>query len=94
LRALGSGTASQVLNLGTGRGYSVREVLLAVETAVGRKVPHANAPRRAGDPAEVVADARRAAAVLGWTARESDLATIVTTAAQWHARHRAAAHTG
>jgi len=89
LAALGSGTPSQVLNLGTGRGYSVREVLQAVGTAVGREVPHANAPRRAGDPAEVVADARRAAAVLGWSPRESDLATIVATAARWHARHTA-----
>lgn len=94
LGALGSGTPSQVLNLGTGRGYSVREVLMAVETAVGRKVPHANGPRRAGDPAEVVADARRAATVLGWSARESDLSTIVGTAARWHARHAARAQTG
>jgi UDP-arabinose 4-epimerase len=93
LAALGSGTPSQVLNLGTGHGYSVREVLEAVEVALGRKVPHANAPRRAGDPAEVVADARRAAAVLDWSARQSDLATIVATAARWHARHAAPAHT-
>jgi UDP-arabinose 4-epimerase len=88
LKALRSGTPSQVLNLGTGRGYSVREVLQAVEAAVGRRVPHSNAPRRAGDPAEVVADARLAESVLDWSARESDLATIVATAARWHARHK------
>jgi UDP-glucose-4-epimerase GalE len=92
LNALGNGTPSQVLNLGTGRGYSVREVLQAVELAVGRKVPHSDAPRRPGDPAEVVADARRAESVLDWSARESDLATIVATAARWHAKHKGSAH--
>ncbi len=94
LEALNSGVDSQVLNLGTGRGYSVREVLVAVETALGRKVPHTIAPRRAGDPAEVVADARRAAAVLGWTAQESHLDTIVATAAQWHIKHAGSADAG
>ncbi len=92
LKALRNGTPSQVLNLGTGRGYSVREVLQAVEAATGRKVPHINAPRRAGDPAEVVADARRAESVLGWSARESALASIVETAARWHARHKHSPH--
>lgn len=88
LGALNGGTASQVLNLGTGRGYSVREVLTAVGTALGHEVPHTIAPRRAGDPAEVVADARRAAEVLGWSAQESALETIVSTAARWHAKHK------
>lgn len=84
LRALDSGAASQVLNLGTGRGYSVREVLGAVASALGRKVPHVITARRDGDPGEVVADARRAHAVLGWSAQESSLEHIVTTAARWH----------
>jgi UDP-arabinose 4-epimerase len=87
LAALGRGVPSQVLNLGTGRGYSVRAVLNAVEVALGRKVPHVIAPRRAGDPAEVVADARLAASALGWMARESELSVIVDTAARWHASH-------
>jgi UDP-glucose-4-epimerase GalE len=88
LNALKSGTPSQVLNLGTGRGYSVREVLTTVWKVLGREVPHKVAPRRSGDPAEVVADARRAKEVLGWTAKESSLDSIVTTAARWHAKHR------
>jgi len=88
LNALKSGTPSQALNLGTGRGYSVREVLTTVAQALGRDVPHKLAPRRAGDPAEVVADARRAKEVLGWSAKESTLESIVTTAARWHAKHR------
>jgi UDP-glucose 4-epimerase len=89
LAALDRGVPSQVLNLGTGRGYSVREVLAAVEAVLGDKVPHTIAPRRAGDPAEVVADARRAAALLGWSAHESAIETIVSTAARWHAKHKA-----
>jgi UDP-glucose-4-epimerase GalE len=89
LGALKRGAASQALNLGTGRGYSVREVLTAVEQTLGRKVPHSLAPRRDGDPAKVVADPRRAAEVLGWSAQESTIEAIVTTAARWHAKHRA-----
>jgi UDP-glucose-4-epimerase GalE len=94
LRALREGAPSQVLNLGTGRGYSVREVLATVGTVLGRAVPHVLAPRREGDPAEVIADARRAASVLGWTARQSALETIVATAASWHARHAGQAVAG
>jgi UDP-arabinose 4-epimerase len=86
LAALDAGADSQVLNLGTGRGYSVREVLATVAATIGRDVPHAMGPRRAGDPAEVVADPRRAHAVLGWEARESSLRSIVETAARWHER--------
>ena len=93
LRALQKGVESQVLNLGTGRGYSVREVLNTVGSVLGRKVPHVLAPRREGDPAEVIADPRRAATVLGWTAQESALESIVATAARWHARHEKLAAT-
>lgn len=90
LAALAKGNASQVVNLGTGRGYSVLEVLRAVESVTGRPAPHRIAARRLGDPGEVVADASRAAAVLGWKAQHSHLQTIVETAARWHA---AATHT-
>jgi UDP-arabinose 4-epimerase len=88
LSALDRGVPSQVLNLGTGRGYSVREVIAAVQNALGEKVPHTLAPRRAGDPAEVVADPRRAAELLGWSAQESSIESIVSTAARWHAKHK------
>lgn len=87
LQALRDETPFQVLNLGTGRGYSVREVLVAVEAAMGRRVPRSIQPRRAGDPAEVIADPRRAQSVLGWSARQSTLEEIVTTAARWHVKH-------
>jgi len=86
LVTLGTSADSQILNLGTGRGYSVFEVLRAVEAVVGKPVPHRIVPRRPGDPEKVVADARRANAVLDWEARESALGQIVATAARWHQR--------
>ena len=87
LRYLEAGGDSAVFNLGTGRGHSVREVIAAAEHASGRAVPRREAPRRAGDPPELVADPSLAAATLGWRSQHSDLATIVGTALRWHERH-------
>jgi UDP-glucose-4-epimerase GalE len=84
LRQLEAGN-SVLLNLGTGRGYSVREVIAAVQTATGRTVPARETPRRAGDPAVLVAAAGRAATVLGWQPKCSELKEIVRTAFDWHA---------
>ena len=84
LDRLGSGTASQAINLGTGRGHSVREVIDTVTHVSGRTAPFEVAPRRAGDPPELVADPARARAVLEWTPRYADLSTIVSHAWQWH----------
>jgi UDP-arabinose 4-epimerase len=77
---------STAVNLGTGRGHSVREVIAAVERATGRRVPRREMPRRAGDPAVLIADPSRAAAVLDWHPRLSDLDTIIGTALAWHTR--------
>lgn len=82
---------SVACNLGTGRGHSVREVICEVERLTRRPVPTRDAQRRAGDPPMLVASAERAARVLGWQARHSDLATMVRTAYRWH-RGRAALH--
>lgn len=86
LMALSAGADSQVINLGTGRGYSVLEVMRTVEKVTGKPVPYRISPRREGDPARVVADPRRAFSVLDWKARESSLEQIVATAARWHGR--------
>lgn len=86
LQHLNTGGATAALNLGTGRGHSVRKVLSAVERLSGRKVPVRHASRRAGDPPELVADARRAAELLDWRAAHSDLDTIVDTALRWDRR--------
>lgn len=80
LRAGGSSTA---LNLGTGKGHSVKEVITTIEHATGQNVPTIVAARRAGDPPSLVADPRRAATILGWKAERS-LQQIVETAYQWH----------
>jgi UDP-glucose 4-epimerase len=68
LRHLFDGGASLTLNLGTGRGYSVLEVLRAYAAASGRELPHRVVPRRPGDVAACYADATRAGQVLGWQA--------------------------
>ena len=86
VRALGllaAGGGSVSLNLGTGRGHSVREVIASVERVVGRKVRTIEAPRRAGDPAMLVAAAQLARTVLKWQPRRSDLDDIVRSAWQW-----------
>jgi UDP-glucose-4-epimerase GalE len=75
---------SAAMNLGTGAGYSVREVIAAAQAVSGRRVPQREAPRRAGDPAALVADPSLAIRLLGWRARISDLNTILRTALAWH----------
>ena len=87
-RLLG-GAESMALNLGTGEGASVREILDTVERVTGRPVPHQIGPRRPGDPPTLVADPSRARETLGWRARTSDLETIVKTAWNWHQRSAA-----
>ena len=86
LEHLRRGGPSATLNLGTGTGSTVREVLAAAERAAGRPVPASDAPRRAGDPAAIWADASRAADLLGWKATRG-LDDIVASAWAWHSRH-------
>lgn len=77
---------SDAFNLGNSRGYSVKEVIGAVERVVGRSVPVERHDRRAGDPAILVADSTRAKAELGWRPRFNDIDTIVRHAWQWEKR--------
>lgn len=89
LDALGylrDGGDSTVLNCGYGHGYSVREVLGAVEKAHGSPLPIEEGPRRAGDPDTLVSDANKIREVLGWTPRHDDLDFIVSTALAWEHR--------
>ncbi len=84
LQALMNGAvASQAINLGTGRGYSVREVIESVRRITGRKFQSREIARRPGDPPELVGAVGRARQVLNWTAVDSDLDTIVSTAWNW-----------
>jgi UDP-arabinose 4-epimerase len=81
---LRNGGESISVNLGTGVGQSVMDVIGAVKTATGREVPHVLRPRRAGDPPQLVADPSLAKAVLGWSAEYGDIRRTVETAWAWH----------
>jgi UDP-glucose 4-epimerase len=83
---LREGGASTSINLGTGVGQSVLDVVRAVASASGHDVPHVLRPRRAGDPPELVADPALAKSVLGWAAEFRDIQWIVETAWAWHQR--------
>jgi UDP-glucose 4-epimerase len=87
---LWSGGESTQLNLGSATSLTVREVIGAVETVTGRRVPAREGARREGDPARLIATSRQAEQVLGWRARHSDIHTIVEDAWRWHRRLRGA----
>ena len=84
LKLLMQGHAGDVFNLGTGTGYSVREILTAIAAETGREVPHVVKPRRSGDPTYLVADPGAARETLNFVPAHSDLATIIRTAWAWH----------
>jgi UDP-arabinose 4-epimerase len=86
LQHLLAGKTGGAFNLGTGRGYSVKQVLDAIAAETGESLPISNAPRREGDPPVLVADATLSGAELGFTPRLSDLKTIIGTAWAWHRR--------
>jgi UDP-glucose-4-epimerase GalE len=77
---LSQGGASDVFNVGTGEGHSVKEVVQAVERVTGRTVPYSVGPRREGDPPSLVADSRKLRNTLGWTPKRADLDRIVSDA--------------
>jgi len=83
LRHLRSGAPSLTLNCGYGHGFSVREVVSAVKRASGVDFKVESAPRRAGDPARIVANNAQIRATLGWEPRFDDLLTIVGHALAW-----------
>jgi len=87
LLRLRAGVEWEAFNLGNGQGYSVLEVIRHAETVVGRQIPWRPAPRRAGDPARLVASAERARRELGWRPRYAELDAILEHAWEWHRRH-------
>jgi UDP-arabinose 4-epimerase len=84
LRHISNGAEGLTLNLGTGRAYSILEIVSAIERATGRQVPIIHAARRPGDPAALVADVSRAQRLLEFRPKYSDLETIVETT--WRSR--------
>jgi UDP-arabinose 4-epimerase len=89
LKYLVDGRNSLALNLGTGQGHSVQQVVRAAQLVTGRKISVANSPRREGDPPELVADPSRAQRILGWTPKYSELGFIIESAWRWQQRHAA-----
>lgn len=81
------GGESQCINLGSGSGFSVREMIDAVRHITGHAIPVSEQPRRAGDPAVLVASIEKAAAVLGWRPQCSDLEQVIASAWAWHRTH-------
>ncbi len=84
LQLLLQGHRGGAFNLGTGTGFSVREILSAIAAETGRAVPHLVKPRRAGDPTYLVANPTAARDTLKFRTAHSDLATIIRTAWAWH----------
>ena len=76
-------------NLGTGQPASVRQVMKAVEAAMGRPVPHSEAPRREGDPMSLYASVDLAREKLGWQPQNLDIVDIVRSAVAWDAKYAA-----
>ena len=83
LQYLLNGGVSEQFNLGNNRGYSIREVIKTFEAISGIAVQAKDAPRRQGDPAQLIASNENARNILGWTPKHSDLANIIQTAWKW-----------
>jgi UDP-glucose 4-epimerase len=90
LRWLRTGGDSQVLNCGYGHGYSVREVIQAVERITGKPLPVRDDVRRPGDPPTLIANADRIRELLGWAPAHNDIDRIVATSLAWERRIAAA----
>jgi UDP-glucose 4-epimerase len=73
--------------LGNGRGFSVKEVIETAREVTGHPIPAVAGPRRAGDPAELIASSEKIREQLGWTPRYPKLRDIVQTAWDWHQKH-------
>ena len=81
------GGESNVFNLGNGVGYSVREVIETARKVTGHPIPAVETPRRAGDPARLVASGEKAKTVLGWEPKITSLEDIIRSAWVWHSTH-------
>lgn len=87
LEALTKGSKSGVLNVGTGSGYSVREVIDTARRITGLEIPALSSARRSGDPDRLVAKVNKIQTLFGWTPSCSSLEDILTSAWTWHQKH-------
>ena len=81
------GGESDIFNLGSGSGFSVKEMIAAAEKATGRTIAVEIGARRAGDPAQLIASSEKARTVLGWQPQFTDVEEVIGTAWRWHAAH-------
>ena len=82
-----AGGENNVFNLGNGVGFTVKEVIDVTRAVTGHPIPAQTSPRRAGDPAQLVASSEKAKTVLGWEPKYDSLETIISTAWNWHRAH-------
>lgn len=81
------GGKSDVFNLGNGVGFTVKEVIDVARAVTGHPIPAETCPRRAGDPAQLIASSKKAVEQLGWKPKYNDLNTIIASAWKWHSAH-------
>ncbi|MGG5341565.1 UDP-glucose 4-epimerase GalE [Enterococcus sp. AZ192] len=87
LEYLQNGNESNIFNLGSNNGYSVKEMLEAAREVTGKEIPAKILPRRAGDPSKLVASSEKAKEILGWQPKVTDIKEIIKTAWDWHISH-------
>jgi UDP-glucose 4-epimerase len=87
MRHLVNGGQSDIFNLGNGAGFTVREVIDVARHVTGHPIPVKEAPRRAGDPAQLIASSQKALSILGWRPIFTHIENIVGSAWQWHSSH-------
>jgi UDP-glucose 4-epimerase len=81
------GNESNIFNLGNGIGFTVKEVIDAASKVVGSDIPAVISPRRAGDPAKLIASSEKAKKILGWNPQHEDIEGIIESAWKWHKSH-------
>lgn len=81
------GGESDVFNLGNGVGFTVKEVIDVARAVTGHPIPAETCPRRAGDPAQLIASSKKAVEQLGWKPKYNDLNAIIASAWKWHSAH-------
>ncbi len=87
VKYLRNGGNSDVFNLGNGIGFSVKEVIETARKVTGHPIPAQISPRRAGDPAKLIASSKKARKILGWKPEHAELEEIIATAWNWHKKH-------
>lgn len=87
VKYLRNGGNSDFFNLGNGIGFSVKEVIETARKVTGHPIPAQISPRRAGDPAKLIASSEKARKILGWKPEHAELEEIIATAWNWHKKH-------